>query len=92
MDLVQASIGAAAAQSIGRTSPNCLLIGALGGFLLIPMCSFALQRPPAASGYHRHFTLLDLHSCGGLITAGIGQLLTRGRHRIAELWLPATLG
>ena len=93
--ITQASIGAAAAQSIGRTSlKTALLIGALGGFLPDSDVLIRSSEDPLLHlEYHRHFThSLIFIPVGGLITAGIGQLLTRGRHRIAELWLPATLG
>ena len=84
--ITQASIGAAAAQSIGRTSlKTALLIGALGGFLPDSDVFIRSSEDPLLHlEYHRHFThSLIFIPVGGLITAGIGQLLTRGRHRIA---------
>ena len=43
--------------------------------------------------YHRHFThALLFIPIGGLITAALGRLITRGKKTIRELWLPASLG
>ena len=94
--LSQASIGAIAAQSLSRRTPlwTALWVGALGGFL--PDADILIRSsadPLLALEYHRHFThALLFIPVGGLITAAIGTLLTRGKHRVRDLWLPGSLG
>ena len=94
--LSQASIGAAAAQALSRRTNlrTALWVGALGGFLPDADVLIRSSEDPLLSlEYHRHFThCLPFIPIGGLITAGIGKLLTRGRRTIRELWLPGTLG
>ena len=92
----QASIGAVAAQALSRRTPllTALWVGALGGFL--PDADILIRSaddPLLALEYHRHFThALLFIPVGGLITAALGKLLTRGRRTIRELWLPGALG
>ena len=92
----QAAIGAAAAQSgAPRSSLRLgLFIGALGG--VMPDIDVLIRSPSDPLlflEYHRHFThSLVFIPIGGLLAAGIGSLLSRGRHRIRSLWWPATLG
>jgi len=94
--LSQVCIGSAAAQSLSRTSSlkTALWIGALGGFL--PDADVLIRSssdPLLHLEYHRHFThALLFIPFGGLITAAIGKLITRGKKSIKELWLPASLG
>jgi len=94
--LSQASIGAAAAQALSRRTNlrTALWVGALGGFLPDADILIRSSEDPLLSlEYHRHFThALAFIPVGGLIAAGIGKLLTRGRRTIRELWLPAALG
>jgi len=94
--LSQASIGAAAAQAMSRRTHlrTALWVGALGGFLPDADILIRSSEDPLLSlEYHRHFThALAFIPFGGLITAGIGKLLTRGRRTIRELWLPGALG
>lgn len=94
--LSQAVIGAASAQSIDKRTPlkTALWVGALGGML--PDADILIRSssdPLLFLDYHRHFThSLMFIPLGGLITAGIGRLLTRGTKTVRSLWLPATLG
>ena len=94
--LSQACIGSAAAQALSRRTTlwTALWVGALGGFL--PDVDILIRSPSdplLALEYHRHFThALLFIPIGGLITAAIGKLLTRGKHTIGELWLPGALG
>ena len=92
----QASIGAVAAQALSRRTPllTALWVGALGGFLPdVDILIRSSDDPLLALEYHRHFThSLLFIPIGGLITAAIGKLLTRGKHTIGELWLPGALG
>ena len=92
----QAAIGAAAAQSgAPRTSLRLgLLVGALAGTM--PDLDVVIRSPADPLlflEYHRHFThALAFIPVGGLLAAGVAAMLSRGRHRIRELWWPATLG
>ena len=94
--LTQATIGAVAAIAFTRHTPiaKAFWIGALGGFL--PDADVLIrssQDPLLHLEYHRHFThSLAFIPIGGLITAAIGQVLTRGKERLQQLWLPASLG
>jgi inner membrane protein len=94
--LSQASIGAAAAQALSRRTNlrTALWVGALGGFLPdVDILIRSSEDPLLSLEYHRHFThALVFIPMGGLIAAGIGKLLTRGRRTIRELWLPGALG
>ena len=92
----QAAIGAAAAQSGAPSTPlrTGLWMGAIGGAM--PDIDVLIRSPADPLlflEYHRHFThALAFIPFGGLAAAAVGSLLTRGRHRIRDLWLPATLG
>jgi inner membrane protein len=94
--LSQACIGSAAAQSLSRKVDlkTALWVGALGGFL--PDSDVLIRSasdPLLHLEYHRHFThSLLFVPIGGLITAALGKLITRGKRSIRELWLPASLG
>ena len=94
--LSQASIGAISAQGFSRKTglKTALWVGALGGFL--PDADILIRSsadPLLSLEYHRHFThALLFIPVGGLITAAIGRMLTRGKRSIQELWLPASLG
>lgn len=94
--LSQAVIGAASAQSLDkRTSLKTgLWVGALGGMLPdVDILIRSSSDPLLFLDYHRHFThSLIFIPAGGLITAAIGRVITRGRETIRSLWLPATLG
>lgn len=73
---------------------TALWVGALGGFL--PDSDVLIRSasdPLLHLEYHRHFThALLFVPIGGLITAALGRLITRGKKTIRELWLPASLG
>jgi inner membrane protein len=92
----QAAIGAAAAQSGAKKTPlrTALWVGALGG--LLPDSDVLIRStedPLLFLDYHRHFThALVFIPVGGWITAGLGRLLSRGKHTIRSLFLPASLG
>ena len=94
--LTQATIGSIAAIAFTRETPipTAFWIGALGGFL--PDADVLIRSsedPLLHLEYHRHFThSLTFIPLGGFITAAIGQLFTRNRVRIKQLWLPASLG
>lgn len=94
--LSQACIGSAAAQSFSRRvdPKTALWVGALGGFL--PDADVLIRSasdPLLHLEYHRHFThALAFIPVGGLITATIAALIMRGRHRVRDLWFPASLG
>jgi len=94
--LSQAAIGAAAAQAGAHRTPlkTALWVGALGGALPdIDILIRSSDDPLLFLDYHRHFThSLVFIPFGGFIAAAIGRLITRGRHSIRDLWLPATLG
>ena len=94
--LTQATIGAVAAIALTRdhSIKKAFWIGAIGGFL--PDADVLIRSsddPLLHLEYHRHFT----HSVffipiGGLLTAGLGQLISKGRQSVKDLWLPASLG
>lgn len=94
--LSQAAIGAAAAQSgaTKRTLATGLWVGALGG--VMPDIDVLIRSPSDPLlflDYHRHFThSLAFIPFGGALAAGVASLLSRGKHRMSELWWPATLG
>jgi inner membrane protein len=94
--LSQAVLGAAAAQSGPRKVPlkTALWVGALGGVLPdIDILIRSSSDPLLFLDYHRHFThSLAFIPVGGLIAASLARWISRGRHRIRALWLPATLG
>ena len=92
----QAAIGAAAAQSGARKTPlrTALWVGALGGMLPdLDVLIRTADDPLLSLDYHRHFThALVSIPVGGWLTAAVGRLLSRGKHSIRSLYLPATLG
>jgi len=92
----QAAIGAAAAQSGARKTPlrTALWVGALGGMLPdLDVLIRSADDPLLSLDYHRHFThALVSIPLGGWLTAAVGRLLSRGKHSIRSLYLPATLG
>ena len=94
--LSQAAIGAAAAQAGAKRTPlkTALWVGALGGALPdIDILIRSSDDPLLFLEYHRHFThSLPFIPIGGLLTAGLIRLITRGKHKVRDLWLPATLG
>ena len=94
--LTQATLGAAAAIAFTRDTPinHAFWMGALGGFLPdADVLIRSAEDPLLHLEYHRHFThSLIFIPIGGFITAAIGQLLTRGKERLQQLWLPASLG
>ena len=92
----QAAIGAAAAQTGAPKSSltTGLWVGALGGAMPdIDVFIRSSNDPLLFLEYHRHFThALAFIPIGGLLAASVGWALSRGRHRIRDLWWPATLG
>ena len=94
--LSQAAIGAAAAQAGTKRTPlkTALWVGALGGALPdIDILIRSSDDPLLFLDYHRHFThSLAFIPFGGLLAAGLARLISRGKHTVRDLWLPATLG
>jgi inner membrane protein len=92
----QAAIGAAAAQAGSKRTGlrTALWVGALGGALPdVDILIRSADDPLLFLDYHRHFThSLAFIPFGGLIAAAVGRMLTRGKHTVRDLWLPATLG
>ena len=92
----QAAIGATAAQSFSQKNglKASLFVGAIGGTMPdLDVLIRSTEDPLLFLDYHRHFThSLAFIPLGGLIAAGVGRLLMRGRRTIRELWVPATLG
>ena len=62
--------------------------------MLPDLTSSSVPRTTCSSlDYHRHFThALVSIPLGGWLTAAVGRLLSRGKHSIRSLYLPATLG
>jgi len=94
--LTQATIGAVAAIALTRNGSikQAFWIGALGGFLPdADVLIRSAEDPLLHLEYHRHFThSLFFIPIGGLITAGIGTLISKGKHSLRDLWFPASLG
>ncbi len=94
--LTQGALGGLAALGIARPEHRLrnALVGALAG--LLPDADVFIRSaadPTLFLVYHRQFThSLVFIPVGAAVAAGIGALLSRGRARWSQLYLPALLG